>query len=93
MYGSDYSRGTQSVTIHSGVSAEGVTMPATGGMTVGCQALSNGANVFLLDLCDRLVAMEQLHVKGHVGWIQQHIPFCLTSREYRRQSKSLNGSS
>lgn len=66
MYGTDYSRGTLSVTFHLAFSADYVTTPSTDGSKFGRQVLNNGAQVLLLDGRHLLEVMQQLHVDGNV---------------------------
>lgn len=73
MYDFDYSRDTLSVTFHPEVSGDDVTTPSTGGIRVDRQFLNNGAKILLLDECDCLEVMRQVHVEGDVSWIYQHI--------------------
>lgn len=71
------------MTSYPGESGGDVTTASTGGMTVGLQVLSSGANDLLLNRGHRLEPMRQLHVKGNVGWIRQHILVRLVAQENR----------
>lgn len=61
-----YSRGTLSVTFYLYVSAEDVSTRSAGGITVGREALNNGAEILFLVGRHRLEAMQKLHVENDV---------------------------
>lgn len=77
----DYSSRTLSVPFYPGVSADNMSTPSTGGMTVRRQVLINDAKGLFLDGRQCLEAMRQLHVKGDIGWLQQHILVCVLLRD------------
>lgn len=65
--GSDYSRGTQSVTTSPEGNDDDLTTPRIGGMALGLYVLIDSVTVLLLDGRHCLEAMRQVHVEGDVG--------------------------
>lgn len=80
MYGFYYSRGTLSVTFFCGRSADNVTTTSTNGMAVGCRALNNGANVFLI--CGRYSLGQRDSCMWRATWVGcSNTPWLISSIE------------
>lgn len=60
-----------------GVSVDDVNTTSTDRMIAGRPVLDNSTKSLLQEGLPRLEMMQQLHVKGDVGWIQQHTVVCL----------------
>lgn len=73
MHGFDCSCSASSMSFHPGVSADYVTTPSTGKVTGAYHVLNNSAKIVLVDGRRHLKAIEQLHMKGAMVPVQEHI--------------------
>lgn len=83
LYGFDYSHGAISWIFHPEVSAINVTTLLTVQLDVGNQVPNKGNRMLLLNRFHFRQKMQEPHVKGGPGWIQQHTRARLVCRQDR----------